>query len=169
MKETWMNDNVIGILSDTHDNRSSIHRAVDLFTDAGCSLVVHAGDFIAPFTAREFSRLTCPFIGVFGNNDGDKNGLRRAFEKVGALYGPPHEFTHDDRRLVVMHEPDYIEEYLARSDIDVVIHGHTHHVEIRAGHPLLLNPGECCSWITGKSSVILLDLVSMEVRVEDVG
>jgi uncharacterized protein len=164
-----MDNNLIGIMSDTHDNRSSIRRAVDLFNGAGCLLVLHAGDFIAPFTAREFERLACPFIGVFGNNDGDRNGLRRAYEKVGALYGPPHELTHGGKRLVLMHEPDYVDEYLARSDMDVVVHGHTHRVEIGKGRPLLLNPGECCAWITGRSTVMLLELSTMEVSVEDVG
>ena len=163
-----MNENLIGILSDTHDNRASIHRAVDLFNASGCSLVVHAGDYIAPFTAQEFERLACPFLGVFGNNDGDKNGLRKAYEKVGSLYGPPHEFTHAGRRLVVMHETDYVDEYLAREDIVAVIFGHTHQIEVTAGKPLLLNPGECCSWITGRSTVMILDLSTMEVRVKDV-
>jgi putative phosphoesterase len=164
-----MSENKIGILSDTHDNRSSIHRAVEIFNEAGCSLVVHAGDFVAPFTAWEFVRLTCPFIGVVGNNDGDKNGLRQAYAEFGTIYGPPHEFTHGGKRLVVMHEPDYVDEYRSREDMDVVIYGHTHKLTISPGNPLVINPGECCSWVSGQSTMVLLDLSTMDVRVCDVG
>jgi hypothetical protein len=162
-----MNDSLIGILSDTHDNRSSITHAVDAFNRAGCSLVVHGGDIVAPFTAREFGRLACPFIGVFGNNDGEKAGLRSQFEPFGMLYGPPHEFTHAGKRLVVMHEPFFLDEYLAHTDVDVIIYGHTHQVDIRPGKPLVINPGECCSWLTGRSTIVLLDLASMDARLID--
>jgi uncharacterized protein len=164
-----MNDSLIGILSDTHDNQSSIRSAVDEFNRAGCSLVVHAGDYVAPFTAREFGHLTCPFIGVFGNNDGEKAGLRKQFESFGVLYGAPHEFTHAGRRLVVMHEPYFLDEYQTRPDIDVIIYGHTHQVDIRQGPPMVINPGECCRWLTGHSTIVFLDLAAMEVRSVELG
>jgi len=164
-----MNDNLIGILSDTHDNQSSIRHAVDEFNRSECSLVVHGGDYVAPFTAREFGRLDCPLIGVFGNNDGEKAGLRKQFEPFGMLYGAPHEFTHAGRRLVVMHEPFFLDEYKGRTDIDVIIYGHTHQVDIKHGKPLVINPGECCRWLTGHSTIVLLDLATMDARLVDLG
>ena len=39
----------IGVLSDSHDNVHMVAKAVELFNDEGVVLVVHAGDFIAPF------------------------------------------------------------------------------------------------------------------------
>ncbi len=37
---------MIGILADTHDNLDMVRRAVRLFNDMGCGLVVYAGDFV---------------------------------------------------------------------------------------------------------------------------
>ena len=164
-----MQKNLIGIISDTHDNRASIHRAVEVFNEAGCSLVMHCGDYVAPFTVREFSQLACPLVGVFGNNDGEREGLRKMFGTIGTLYGPPHEFTHGGRRIVMMHEPYFVEEYQTRGDVDVIVYGHTHEIVMQEGHPLVLNPGECCSWLTGRSTVMLLDPGTMEAKVVDVG
>jgi predicted phosphodiesterase len=51
---------MIGILSDTHDNLNAIRRAVSFFRDAGCRLIIHAGDFVAPFAAKELAAANCP-------------------------------------------------------------------------------------------------------------
>ena len=164
-----LKDNLVGIISDTHDNRSSTKKAVSTFNKAGCSLIVHAGAYIAPFTIREFEKLEGRFIGVFGNNDGEIKGLKEKFSQIGALYKPPHEFTHNGIRFVVMHAPDYLNNYLAGNDIDVVVYGHSHEIDIRPGKPLVINPGECCSWLTGRSTVVILDLSNMNTKLVDVG
>ena len=162
------NENLVGIISDTHDNRKAICRAVEEFNRAGCSLVVHAGDYIAPFTVREFEKLEASFIGVFGNNDGEKKGLTAQFSTIGSLHEPPYEFEHSGKRFVVMHEPDHIEENLSRDDVDVIVYGHTHAIDIRQGRPMVINPGECCSWLTGRSTAVILDLSEMHAVVVEV-
>ncbi len=159
-----LKDNIVGIISDTHDNRASIKKAVYVFNNAGCSLVVHAGDYVAPFTIREFERIEGDFQGVFGNNDGEKKGLGKQFSRIGAIYEPPHEFCHDGKRFVVMHEPDYLERCMKNENMDVIIYGHTHEIDVRPGKPLVINPGECCSWLTGRSTVVLLDIHGMSVE-----
>jgi len=115
------NENLVGIISDTHDNRKAICRAVEEFNRAGCSLVVHAGDYVAQFTVREFEKLDASFIGVFGNNDGEKKGLTALFSKISSLHMPQYEFEYSGKRFVVMHEPDYIDENLSRYDLDVIV------------------------------------------------
>ena len=65
----------IGILADTHDNLPKIERAVRFFNKEKVDFVLHAGDFIAPFAVSKLKGLTCSWLGVFGNNDGEKNGL----------------------------------------------------------------------------------------------
>lgn len=162
------NNNLIGIISDSHDHKENISRAVDIFNNAGCGLVVHAGDFVAPFTAREFKRLSCPFIGVFGNNDGEHAGLLAQFSSFGSINRAPYEFEHAGRRLVVMHEPFYLEEYRKKTGIDVIIYGHIHRIVIEQGPPLVINPGESCSWLTGRSTVVLLDTVTLEAQTVDI-
>ncbi len=157
----------IGIISDSHDNRDAIHRAVELFNGTGCSLVIHAGDYVAPFTVREFGRLNCPFVGVYGNNDGERTGLEAQYAKIGAIHKAPHEFEYAGRCFVLMHEPYYLDDSLARDDVDVVIYGHTHKVDIRPGKPLVINPGESCSWLSGQSTVVLLDPETLNTELVD--
>ena len=79
----------IGIMADSHDNLEKIAAAVEVFNNEKVELVLHAGDFIAPFTARPLKYLKCPLTGVFGNNDGEKFGLLKQFEGIGNIYKPP--------------------------------------------------------------------------------
>ncbi len=160
-------ENIVGIVSDTHDNRQCIVRAVSLFNRMACGLVIHAGDFVAPFTVREFEKLEGRLIGVYGNNDGERRGLAKQFSRIGEIHEPPHEFVYMEKRFAVMHEPNNICGYLERDDIDVIIYGHTHDVEIRPGRPMVINPGECCSWLTGRSTAAILDLSVMRAEICD--
>jgi len=160
-------ENIIGIISDSHDNRDAIHRAVDVFNSAECALVIHGGDYVAPFTVREFGRLECPLVGVYGNNDGERAGLEAQYANVGQLHRAPHEFGHGGKRFIVMHEPYYLDDSSAREDVDVVVYGHTHKIDIRPGKPLVINPGESCSWLSGRSTVVLLDIETMKPQLID--
>jgi uncharacterized protein len=164
---TMLKDHIVGIISDTHDHRDAVRSAVSVFNDAGCSLVVHAGDFVAPFTAGDFGALEGVFVGVYGNNDGERKGLAEQYAGIGALHKPPHEFVHFGMRFAVMHAPAALEGFLVRPDIDVVIYGHTHKIDIRQGKPIVVNPGECCGWLTGRSTVVLLDLLTRRAETVD--
>jgi hypothetical protein len=76
---------MIAVLSHSQDNVTAIRRAVSVFKDAGCKLAIHAGDFIAPFAARELQGLGCPVKAVFGNSAREKLRLkknRQAFGKI---------------------------------------------------------------------------------------
>ena len=44
----------LGIISDSHENMPLIAKAVELFNHEEVDLVLHAGDFISPITAKEF-------------------------------------------------------------------------------------------------------------------
>jgi uncharacterized protein len=160
-------EHMVGIISDTHDHRRAIAEAVSVFNDAGCSLVVHAGDIVAPFTIRELGKLEGRFLGVFGNNDGEKKGLSEAFASIGTLHEPPYEFLHSGARFVLMHAPDTLELAIERRDVDVIVYGHTHEVDIRPGRPLVINPGECCFWLSGRATVALLDLSTRRTELVD--
>ncbi|MFC1608546.1 metallophosphoesterase family protein, partial [Candidatus Latescibacterota bacterium] len=118
---------------------------------------------------REFEKLDADFIGVYGNNDGERLGLKTMFEKFGSLHDPPYEFEHYGKRFMVMHEPYFLEESLARNDLDIIIYGHLHKIDIRSARPMVINPGESCSWLTGRSTVVLLDLDTMSAELVDVG
>ena len=162
-----LNENLVGIISDTHDNRKMIKRAVDVFNHRGCSIILHAGDYIAPFTFFDFQHLAGSFIGVYGNNDGEKNGLDAKYSAIGNIYDPPYEFDYSGKHFVIMHNPSGIDPFISREDIDVIIYGHLHEIDIRYGRPLVINPGECCGYLTERSTVAVLDISDMTVELID--
>ena len=67
----------IGIISDSHDHRDNIIKAVKYFNDENVGMVIHAGDIVSPFTEKEFKKLESKMKAVFGNNDGEKFGLKK--------------------------------------------------------------------------------------------
>ncbi|ANF22801.1 metallophosphoesterase [Thermococcus piezophilus] len=158
---------LIGIMSDTHDNLPAIRKAVEFFNKQNVELVIHAGDYVAPFVARELRRLKAPLKGVFGNNDGEKKGL---YEVLG-IADEILEMEADGMKISVTHGTDErIVRALARSRLyDVVVVGHTHRYEIREdGRTILVNPGEVCGYVTGVKSVALLDTRKREVRIVNI-
>jgi len=157
---------MIGILSDSHDNLDRVRAAVALFNDAGCDLVVHAGDFVAPFTADELRNLRAPVKAVFGNCDGERAGLVKTFLGLGEIAAAPLRFSHAGLRFGLCHLDASAEGLAASKAFDVVIFGHTHRplVERRDGI-LLVNPGEAGGWLGGKSTVALLDPVSLAAEI----
>lgn len=149
---------MIGILSDTHDNLIRVREAVRLFNEAGCDLVIHAGDFVDPLTAGELRNLRAPVKAVFGNCDGERAGLARAFRGIGEIAEAPLAFTHAGLRFLVCHLDGPVGGHAASGACDVVVFGHTHRplAERRDG-VLLVNPGEAGGQLRGRSTVALLD------------
>jgi putative phosphoesterase len=157
---------MIGIMADSHDNLHSIKRAVRIFKEAGCRLVVHAGDFVAPFAARELESLGCPVKAVFGNCDGEKQGLEKALHPFGEIKKSPMAFSYQDLNFLVMHVPARLDFHISSGKFDVVIFAHNHKPELsKKKKTLLINPGEAGGWLSGKSTVALLDprILSAEI------
>jgi len=73
----------IGLISDTHDMLPLIEKVVQKLNSESVELVLHAGDYSAPFAALRFKPLKAPMVGVFGNNDAEKEVLRKNFELIG--------------------------------------------------------------------------------------
>ncbi len=157
---------MIGVMADSHDNLHAVKKAVQLFNDAGCDLVIHAGDFVAPFAARELENLNCPVKAVFGNCDGEKKGLEKAISSFGEIKEAPMTFTHDKRNFLVTHIHTSLKTYIHSKKHDVIIFAHTHKPEIRKdGKILILNPGETGGWVSGKSTVALLDIETLSAEI----
>ncbi len=146
-----------GVISDSHDNLPLLRKALEEFRREGVEKIIHAGDFVSPFTARLFEGWEGKLIGVFGNNDGEKRGLRKAYQKIGEIYEDFFLGEIEGFRLYLTHRGELVE-YLARGgEIDFLIYGHTHSPEIKKiGNSLILNPGESSGWLTGSPSVALL-------------
>lgn len=134
----------IGVISDTHDQRLPILKAIEIFNKEKVSMVVHCGDWVAPFSAARFSSLKCPIKGVFGNNDGDR---KMHSERNGSFIeynDETMELAVDGRKVFVTHGhiPQLVEKALKSGKYDAVFSGHNHtaHVKIE-GKTLWLNPG----------------------------
>jgi putative phosphoesterase len=144
---------------------------VDFFNNAGVEAVVHCGDIVAPFALRWFKKLRCKNIyGVYGNNDGEKAGLKKLADSNGWVFGvQPLRVELGGRVIMVVHEPEGIGAALARAEVDVVLWGHLHKksFENRDGK-ILLNPGEGGGWVYGKSSVAILDLETLTAEFHDI-
>ena len=154
-------------MSDSHDNMVAIKKAVDLFNEKKVSIVLHAGDIVAPFTAREFGKLKMKFAGVFGNNDGDKPLLLEKFKDIGELHEDFFETELDGKKIVVIHQPKFVKEVSKEKKYDIIIYGHTHKVDISKGASLVINPGETGGWLYGRSTVAILDTKDMNVEIFD--
>jgi hypothetical protein len=155
----------IGVMSDSHDNLPAIRRALARFETDGAEAVIHAGDFIAPFSVKELLKFKGPVYGCFGNNDGEKAGIRALWPAVAET---PCELQLGGRRILLTHDEAALRkapELLRRAE--VVIFGHSHKIVPgeRRGGLVRLNPGECGGWLTGMSTVAILDTVTLEVRI----
>jgi len=109
-------------------------------------------------------------IGVFGNNDGDRELLRKRFsENEGIeMRGNFAEIVVDGLKIALLHgnEEELLMALINSERFDVVVHGHTHTAEAyRRGKTLIVNPGEVCGYLTGKSTVALLDTNKREAKV----
>ena len=158
---------IVGIIADSHDNRRAITKAVEVFNQRGVGMVFHAGDLISPFTADDFSRLKAKMMIVFGNNDGERIGLHHTFSKLSTIGKGPKKYEYHGKRFILMHEPACVDEMSTSHQADVIIYGHTHEIDIRRGETLIINPGEAGGWVTGRATVALLDLTTMDVEIEE--
>ena len=155
----------IGIMSDSHDNIDAIRRAVKVFNEEKVEAVFHAGDFIAPFVVPlALKDLKCDLYGVFGNNDGERIGLKAKLEAAGKkMEGDFLIITMGNRKIVMFHTLDEALVEALASQFDVIIRGHTHKAEIREiGNCMLVNPGETCGYLTDETTVAILDLNTLK-------
>ncbi len=156
---------IAGLMADSHDNLLQIKEAVDFFNSRKVALVLHAGDYVAPFAIKELKKLSCPFMGVFGNNDGEKEGLEETAGQIGEIHFPPFSLELGTRKILLLHELQKLDS-LKIYEYDLIVYGHTHKAEIRreAG-TLLINPGECGGWLSGCSTVGWINLEKMKAEI----
>ena len=157
---------MIGIMADSHDNREALKKAVRLFNDIECELVIHAGDFVAPFAAGELGSLLCPVKAVFGNCDGEKKGISYTISSFGKIKEAPFCFPFAGLNFLVTHTQFRNSSYLKSEKYDVLIFGHTHKPEIsKQGKTLVINPGETGGWVTERCTVALLDPATLKAEI----
>jgi len=134
---------VIGIVSDTHEDVRMIRKAVRIFKERHPAFVVHCGDIISPPVLEHFAGISLRL--VYGNNDGERSGLKKKCLELG-FYGIEEtlNFSHAGRTFFVNHGTSArtIEAAADSQQYDYVLHGHTHEQrnELR-GKTRIINPG----------------------------
>ena len=167
----------LGVMADSHDNVPMVRRAVELFNRRGVDLVIHAGDFVAPFAVAPLADLDCRVLAVFGNNDGERVVLAKKFQAIGEVHPNLVDTNLGGRRIAAVHYPELAEPISGAGLYHLVIYGHTHEIDVRTvvqegsrraiGTTEYLNPGEVGGWLTGRSTVAVVELESMEVEIVD--
>lgn len=158
----------IGIISDTHDAHQSILKAVEIFNEQKVQYILHAGDIVSPFAAKAFADVKdTKFIAVFGNNEGEKLMLKSTIDGFG---GEIHDIVFKGeiagKKLFMVHVPTAIDEVIESQHYDLVIYGHTHRQDVRTfGKTLVINPGEATDWISGRSTLVILETDDMSYEV----
>jgi len=161
---------LVGAISDTHDNLPQIEKAVKYLNDQKVGLVLHAGDYVAGFVLPKLKQLNCKLIGVFGNNDGDHELLKRRFSETTncTIHERFAKVEVEGFRIALLHgeETELLNAIIEGGIFDAVIHGHSHYSRVeKRGKTLAINPGELCGYLTGKCTIALLDTVKQEANI----
>jgi putative phosphoesterase len=161
---------LIGVIADTHDNLPLIEKAVKYLNDQKVDLVLHAGDYVAGFVIPKFKQLNCKLIGVFGNNDGDHELLKKRFSETTncTIHDRFAAVEVEGYRIALLHgdETELLNAIIDSGYFNAVIHGHSHNKSIEnKGKTLAINPGELCGYLTGKSTIAILDTIKQEAKI----
>jgi len=79
----------VGVVSDSHDNVFAIRRAGEELRRRGVGLVLHAGDWVSPFSARFLREALgegVRIVGVWGNNEGERPFFLEVARKLSLIH-----------------------------------------------------------------------------------
>jgi len=155
----------IGAIADTHDNLVALAAAVRFFEDQAVEHILHAGDYCAPFALKRLLQTRIPVDGVFGNCDGEREGLAKLLP---SLSRGPRRLELGGQKICLIHDRTR----LSHEDIeasDILLFGHTHEPEVqRQEGRLVVNPGECGGWLTGRCTVAVIDTRTLSADIQEI-
>ncbi len=161
-------------MSDSHDNTSKVSLAVEFFNNVGADVVFHLGDIISPFTLKILGGLEAEVYVLYGNNDGDKVLLSKTAREIGVnISDQPLVLELGGLKVIAIHgwgSREYtkgiVEAFASSGKYDIVLYGHTHEVEVRRlDKVLVVNPGEVHGYLSGRSTIALIDTKKMSTKV----
>ncbi len=183
------------IISDTHDNMHIIKKLLSIASQIDPDMIIHCGDYISPFAVKAFKESNIRMIGVWGNNDGDKPTILRIIKESRIDISPqPLETKIGGIDILVVHGWGSIEKtkrliysLAKQGTYKIIIYGHIHSPDIKIAkgekvediHKLnktfetkidefktmILNPGEACGYVTGKSTYMLMEIDNQSIKV----
>lgn len=154
----------VGIISDTHNELTRTHKAIQMLRDEGAGALIHCGDLSSPAIVEVCSALPCWF--ALGNHDADNVpaleqaprecgvtclGWTGTIELAGKRIAVAHGHMTYDIRLALKGQPHYL------------VSGHSHIASDRyEGLVRRINPGSLFE--AEQYTAALLDLESDELR-----
>ena len=163
---------LVGIISDSHDNLPKIEAAVARLNDARVELVLHAGDYCSPFAALRYQGLKSKMIGVFGNNDAERELLKTKFELLGHEVRSRFVSLEVDKvRIGLLHgdEENLLEDLARSQSYDLIISGHTHSLsKLQKDRTVCFNPGEICGYLSGRATIATFDTSTRTIEIFDI-
>jgi len=161
------------ITADTHDRWDHLEQAIAYGNQAGCSVMLFAGDLVAPGQGVPMlEKFNGPVHVVLGNNDGELVGLTRRIDKSGSVtlhYVSGESVmteTFDGLRFYMNHFPGFTRNAALSGQYDVCVHGHNHTYseETLENGTLILNPGELKGLKPDLATVMIFDTETKSVE-----
>jgi len=161
------------IVSDSHDNRFLLKKAVEHAISQGAEAVLHCGDIVAPTTLRILLPLDIDVHVIHGNNTGDTYNLAMLASNAENrlhYHGQDAGIELADRKIFLVHYPHYAKAMSTTGDWDLVCCGHDHcasvkHVKnVNQTETIMLNPGTV-GGVGAEPTYIMGDLENMEFEI----
>jgi uncharacterized protein len=136
--------NLIGVLSDTHDNQANLLSVLAFLREKGIITLIHCGDVCTPETAKNLNGFHV--IHTIGNGDYLSGEIQRILVEMnlsnysglvfeGELEGIPIAVTHG-------HLPGKLEHLVGMGKYRYIFHGHSHRHKHEFIHDCtVINPG----------------------------
>jgi uncharacterized protein len=133
----------IGIVSDTHNDRNRVRRALEWLRLESITTLLHAGDVSNGQILRLFAGFDLWL--ARGNMDQDPLLFQVSHELFGAgHYRNSHTLSLNGATVALVHSADSntARGWIAAGTFDYVVHGHTHRPrDERIGQTRIINPG----------------------------
>jgi len=123
--------------------------------------------------AKYLSGLKTRIVGVFGNNDGEKNLWKIKFSEFPSgidIHERYYETVFCGKKILVIHEPYLLDALSSSGKYDFIFYGHTHKIDLRRveNGTIVVNPGEVSGYLTGKSTCAVVDIDKKDISVYDI-
>lgn len=157
---------LIGLMSDTHNNRPGMRYALDIFRALGIRVLLHAGDLISAELLEEFKDFSL-FLS-FGNGD-DPFYISTKAERLSERFECEEmlDLNLADKRIFMIHgdHRSELEKRITSGGYDYVIHGHSHRFrDEKVGSTRVINPGAMGGRFVVEKSFATLDLIKDELQ-----
>jgi putative phosphoesterase len=134
---------IIGILSDTHNQKERTASAMKTFRKIGIEALLHCGDVTRPGMTEIIQSDRFPIYFVYGNNDDPEHLGPSIINSGGFDLGDRGLITLGPARIAMTHgdRPRTMQQ-LAAEEPDYLLFGHSHiATDFRQGPTRFINPG----------------------------